>query len=235
MKMMKLFLWRIGKRKWFLPGVPEITADGLVERLNSNQPPLLIDLRSKKEFDGSGHDKYEKHGHIQGAKWIPFMELPSHLEELPRDREIVTICPGGGASLVAAEVMIDAGFKNVKSLKGGIWAWDKKGYPFVKEDSKLGTSEDRVKIIEGKQPLDKKYPGEIHCTLDVRDFSCPVPVLKSKKTLMTLKMGQVLEILTTDPGSLRDIPAWAHVTGQELLISEERGSQGFRFLVRRMK
>jgi tRNA 2-thiouridine synthesizing protein A len=57
----------------------------------------------------------------------------------------------------------------------------------------------------------------------------------SKKTLKTLKIGQVLEILTTDPGSKRDIPSWAVATGQELLISEERDSKGFRFLVKRMK
>ncbi len=67
------------------------------------------------------------------------------------------------------------------------------------------------------------------------NLSCPQPILKSKKTLKKLKMGQVLEILTTDPGSLRDIPAWAHVTGQELLVSEEHGPKEFRFLVKRMK
>ena len=50
-----------------------------------------------------------------------------------------------------------------------------------------------------------------------------------------MKIGQVLEILTTDPGSKRDIPAWAHVTGQELLVSEESSPKEFRFLVKRMK
>ena len=71
--------------------------------------------------------------------------------------------------------------------------------------------------------------------LDCIGLFCPVPVLKSKKTLKSLDIGQVLEIFTTDPGSYRDIPAWAHVTGQELLVSEECGHRDYRFVVKRMK
>ncbi|MCK5343319.1 MAG: sulfurtransferase TusA family protein [Candidatus Heimdallarchaeota archaeon] len=48
-------------------------------------------------------------------------------------------------------------------------------------------------------------------------------------------MNQVLEILTTDPGSWADIPAWASVTGQELISAEESGPRDFRYLVRRLK
>ncbi|UCG04638.1 MAG: sulfurtransferase TusA family protein [Candidatus Heimdallarchaeota archaeon] len=139
--------------------------------------------------------------------------------------------------------MIEADFQDVKSLKGGIKQWHKKGYPLIKtteaelpiEEIKLGSFDEGSKKIEEIPPLDKKYRGEVHHTVDARGLSCPQPVLKSKKILKTLNVGQVLEILTTDPGSRRDIPAWARVTGQELLVSEEHGSQGFRFLVKRMK
>ncbi|MHA1619017.1 MAG: sulfurtransferase TusA family protein [Promethearchaeota archaeon] len=57
-------------------------------------------------------------------------------------------------------------------------------------------------------------------------------MLKSKKALKALKIGQVLEILASHPSS---IPSWALATGQELLISEEREPNDFRFLVKRMK
>jgi TusA-related sulfurtransferase len=77
--------------------------------------------------------------------------------------------------------------------------------------------------------------SEVHQTLDARNLSCPMPVLKSKKALKTLEIGQILEILATDPGSLADIAAWTRTTGQELLLSEERGPKDFRFLVKRMK
>jgi TusA-related sulfurtransferase len=55
------------------------------------------------------------------------------------------------------------------------------------------------------------------------------------QAIKNMKINQVLEILTTDPGSMRDIPLWVKVTGQELLSFEERGPEDFRFLVKRMK
>ncbi|MFW9992378.1 MAG: sulfurtransferase TusA family protein [Candidatus Odinarchaeota archaeon] len=72
-------------------------------------------------------------------------------------------------------------------------------------------------------------------TLDVKGLSCPLPVLKARKALKALEIGQVLEILATDPGSLNDIPAWTRATEQELLSTEELGSKEFRFLVKRLK
>ena len=76
---------------------------------------------------------------------------------------------------------------------------------------------------------------EFNQTLDARNLSCPMPVLKAKKALKELEIGQVLEILATDPGSMADMPAWVRTTGQELISSEERGPRDFRFLVKRLK
>ena len=102
----------------------EITVDDLFDRVNSNRPPLLIDVRSPKEFN-------EGYGHIPNARSIQILELESKLEDLDsfKEKEIVTICPGGGLSLVAVDILIEAGFTNVKSLKGGTDMWYKKGYP----------------------------------------------------------------------------------------------------------
>ena len=72
-------------------------------------------------------------------------------------------------------------------------------------------------------------------TLDARGLTCPIPILKSRKAIKSLKKNQVLEIITSDPRSMNDIPAWAHVTGQELLSSEERGPREFYFLVKKLK
>ena len=112
--------------KWIfrIHGLPEITIDKLFDRINSNLPPLLIDVRSVPEFNGG-------YGHIPNAMSIPILELDSNLEDLDsfKDKEIVTMCPGGGLSLVAVEILVEAGFKDVKSLKGGTDLWHKKGYP----------------------------------------------------------------------------------------------------------
>lgn len=76
---------------------------------------------------------------------------------------------------------------------------------------------------------------EVHSTLDARNLSCPMPVLKSKKALKAIEINQILEILATDPGSMADIPAWSRTTGQELISSEELEPKNFRFLVKRLK
>ena len=241
LKFIRLFFYRVIKRKWYLPTVSEITVDQLFDRMNSK--PLLIDLRGEDEFNGNGQNSVKSmtiFGHIENAKRMGIMELSSNLDDLHteyQDKEIITICPGGGMSLVAVEIMVKAGFKDVKSLKGGIVEWYKRGFPLIitAEDSKPEPLKEEATIIEVAQPPDENSMSEVHHTLDVRNFVCPIPILKSRKKLMTLMIGQVLEILTTDPGSLHDIPAWANVSGQELLVSEKCGSEGFRFLVKRMK
>lgn len=116
--------------KWLLHihNLPEITVDELFERVNSDQPLLLIDIRSPEDFNGSGYSRY---GHIPNAVSIQILELESKLEDLQsfKEKEIVTMCPGGGLSLAAVEILNEAGFMDVKSLKGGTDKWHKRGYP----------------------------------------------------------------------------------------------------------
>jgi tRNA 2-thiouridine synthesizing protein A len=69
-------------------------------------------------------------------------------------------------------------------------------------------------------------------TLDARGLSCPMPVLKTKKAIESLTSGQVLEILSTDPGTRNDLPSWANRTGNTFLGEKE--DQGFiRFYVKK--
>ena len=75
----------------------------------------------------------------------------------------------------------------------------------------------------------------VNKTVDARGLVCPMPITKSMQAIKKIRVGQVLEILTTDPGSKRDIPIWAKVTKQELLSTEELDPESFRFLVKRKK
>ena len=106
----------------------EITVDELHDHINSNNPPLVIDIRSAKEFNGDT-------GHIPNAKHIPIRELKSNFEDLQpyKEKEIVNYCPGGGLSLIAVDLLVEAGFQNAKSLHGGLDVWIEKGYPVVVE------------------------------------------------------------------------------------------------------
>jgi len=121
--------WKI-LLKWIfrIHNYPEINVDELLDRINSDHPPLLIDIRDTPDFIGVGYSKY---GHIPNARSIPLLELESSLEDLDsfREKEIVTMCPGGGLSLAAVDILTEAGFKDAKSLKGGTDAWHRKGYP----------------------------------------------------------------------------------------------------------
>ncbi len=60
--------------------------------------------------------------------------------------------------------------------------------------------------------------------LDARGLNCPLPILRAKKSIKELASGQVLRVLTTDPGSVKDFEAFCKQTGNELLAS--KGSDG---------
>lgn len=68
--------------------------------------------------------------------------------------------------------------------------------------------------------------------LDARGLNCPLPILRAKKTLAELTSGQVLRIVATDPGSVKDFQAFAKQTGNELLSSAENNKE-FEFYIKR--
>jgi tRNA 2-thiouridine synthesizing protein A len=68
--------------------------------------------------------------------------------------------------------------------------------------------------------------------LDTRGLNCPLPILRTKKALAELKSGQVIKVVATDPGSVKDFQAFSRQTGHELLShSEER--REFTFFMRK--
>ena len=69
--------------------------------------------------------------------------------------------------------------------------------------------------------------------IDTRGLNCPLPILKAKKALAELEAGQVLKVLATDPGSLRDFQAFASQTGHELLQQSTVGDEFVHYLRRR--
>lgn len=68
--------------------------------------------------------------------------------------------------------------------------------------------------------------------LDARGLNCPLPILRAKKTLTEMQTGQVLRIMATDPGSVKDFQAFAKQTGNELLSSAGAAKE-FDFYIRR--
>ncbi|GAB6051108.1 sulfurtransferase TusA family protein [Hydrogenophilus islandicus] len=69
--------------------------------------------------------------------------------------------------------------------------------------------------------------------VDARGLNCPLPILRMKKALAEMRSGEVLRVLTTDPGSVTDFTAFAKQSGNELLSVTEREDRSFEFFVRR--
>ncbi len=69
-------------------------------------------------------------------------------------------------------------------------------------------------------------------TLDAKGLNCPLPILRAKKALQALSPGDTLEVIATDPGSVKDFQAFCNTTGNELVESSTEGKT-YRFVLRR--
>jgi len=68
--------------------------------------------------------------------------------------------------------------------------------------------------------------------LDCSGMLCPMPVIKTKKAITELEVGDILEMISTDPGAIPDMEAWARQTRHDLLESNDEGEK-YRFLIRK--
>jgi tRNA 2-thiouridine synthesizing protein A len=68
--------------------------------------------------------------------------------------------------------------------------------------------------------------------LDARNLACPLPVLRAKKAIADMSSGQVLRLIATDPGSVKDFDAFCSQTGNELISSTEQSGE-YHFLIKK--
>jgi tRNA 2-thiouridine synthesizing protein A len=73
---------------------------------------------------------------------------------------------------------------------------------------------------------------DFHKELDTRGLNCPLPILKAKKALAEMASGEILRVVATDPGSVRDFQAFCRQTGNELVGQSEENRE-FTFLMKR--
>jgi TusA-related sulfurtransferase len=81
-------------------------------------------------------------------------------------------------------------------------------------------------------PENVKENMKVDQTLDCRGLSCPLPILKTKQIVDKMAVGQVLEMIASDPGSVRDMEAWSKRTGHEIVATTQEGGL-FKFYVRK--
>ncbi len=97
--------------------IPTLSVQELQDRLHSTAELCLLDVRLGWEYQICS---------LANSLLIPLQELEGRLMEVPRDKPIIVLCHHGVRSQQAAKLLIQAGFKNVFSLEGGIDAWAKK-------------------------------------------------------------------------------------------------------------
>jgi rhodanese-related sulfurtransferase len=108
-------------------GFYEITADQLEERIKNEADNnyIIVDIRDDASYDQA---------HIPGAINIPLNELGYRLFSLDKTKDIIVYCFRGITSEVACKILVNAGFKDVYNLTGGIKAWD---YPIETSDGRV--------------------------------------------------------------------------------------------------
>jgi tRNA 2-thiouridine synthesizing protein A len=74
---------------------------------------------------------------------------------------------------------------------------------------------------------------QIHKEIDTRGLNCPLPILKAKKSLNEMQSGQLLRVVSTDAGSVRDFQAFARQTGNDLVEQQTVGTDFIHVLRRR--
>ena len=104
--------------------IKEVTIDEAYSALRSDQPPLVVDVRERDEFE---------EGAIKDAVHVPRGYLELRIENVAPDRSrpIVLYCAGGARSALAARSLEELGYENVSSLAGGFGAWKNAGLPYV--------------------------------------------------------------------------------------------------------
>ena len=78
----------------------------------------------------------------------------------------------------------------------------------------------------------QNHPESSH-TVDATGLACPLPILRAKKALAVIQSGEVLQVITTDRGAIRDFQAFCRQTGNELLTQIEQEGKVFHYLRRR--
>ena len=74
---------------------------------------------------------------------------------------------------------------------------------------------------------------EVAKVMDLSGLACPMPVVKVSKGIKEVEIGEIIEAISTDPGSLTDFPAWARTSGNEI-VDTQKGDKEFKFYIKRL-
>ena len=112
-------LWTLESRPELIARTERLSPAVAAERLASNEPPLVVDVRATREYEAK---------HIEGSVSIPLNHLAELADRLPTDRPLLVHCAGGYRSSIAVSLLRQMGFTRISELAGGITAWEAAGF-----------------------------------------------------------------------------------------------------------
>ncbi len=185
---------------------------------------ILLDVREPEEA---------QLGTIPGAINIPLDNLRNRLQELPLDKAIYIFCQVGLRGYLAARILMQHGYKNVKNLSGGYKTYHmaaiKQSSENILDNNSESTSDQTAARSEAAAACNCGMTMSTESTsrassasaanlqLDACGLQCPGPIMTVFNAIKTMDLGEVLEIKATDPAFQEDIKTWCKTTGNTLL------------------
>jgi hydroxyacylglutathione hydrolase len=190
-----------------------VTAATLAEQLEAREPPLVLDVRTEREW---------RESRIEGSLNVPLSRLQEHLDALPRGRAIVVHCATGYRSSIAASLLRRHGFDEIADLVGGIGAWEattrggaeasagaRTLAPARTAEGALVASKHPALVVWTEEPLNAETPLALLCRSAITPTELfyvrnhgPVPVVDPASYRLTVG-GLVREPLSLSLDDLR--------------------------------
>lgn len=174
---------------------------------------VVLDVRDEEELET---------GCFQKSLNIPLNSLRDRIGELDTNKMIFIYCSVGLRAYVAARILTQHGFENVKNLSGGITTCNAINYipnsMLLKNMMGNNKSNNDSVINNGDDDIKKVNSIDIEkITLNCSGLQCPGPIMKVFETVKTLKHGDLVEVTATDMGFAADISEWCKRTGNTLV------------------
>lgn len=155
---------------------------------------------------------------LPNAKHIPLGQLRARLNELDKNRRIITFCSIGVRSYNAARILMQNGFSDVLLYPAGTRFYQSTHYA-----DNVVASKDMAPVTDGGNLSDSRTVTA-SMRIDCSGMQCPGPIMKVFETMKDMKDGEAMEVSASDPGFMRDIGAWCRRTGNTLISSERQGN-----------
>ncbi len=169
----------------------------------------LIDVRSPDEFDLNP---------VPGSINIPLERLRSSLKDIPKDRKIIFCCQQGKKSYFAWRILSQHGYQEVYSLSGGLKLY------FTATQEPLAQPSRQAQPTEQETRHEHAAVEAAMTFIDAVGLSCPGPIMKIKKEIRTVILGNKIKVAASDPGFANDISVWCRKTGNILETCDTRNA-----------